>query len=771
MNTIDQNIILVNDSAGGVTYGPSTASKAWGSRGCPLIPRAIRKRLATTALPLELRRVLGLGSTFGELDSGFIERQHLDELPKPTRRLVQRQIIKPSILQLSDVVLPAGLPLAWFETLSIGGRARNAVARAFLARGEEKNLESPILVSEFSKHRSVGTMTMIELLCVIESAETPTAGPTNLNDPSPSLREVATVNDRWDAEKSLQNRLASISPLMEQIANFASWSQAEKGATTFQEAILEVVADPNAAERWKETFKVPLARIATRPPHPYVLIEAWTHRLSDLEAEVFVRRISTNEKQTLETIATRFELTRERIRQIESQVKRKFREFLASDDAEPIRWRAATLSDIVAAAAPINAIERLIVAPDDANDYGVALLEFAGLCATDGDWVISKDLRVTDVNRNILAHADEFGRLDRENVATELTTAGVNPLFQSEWIAKEPAIREFNGELVVWGKSAKDRLVFALADLNHEASVDELLAHLEEDISRGYALNALAADDRVVRVGRSRYALKSWGLIEYKGIADAIRYFISASSRPVNIEDACVEISKRFEVSEGSVRLYMDAPMFVIEGSFVRLRLEDEPFRFDYKPVRETRGVFALGSGRVSVVLTVDEDMLRGSGRMLPNAAGGVLKIEVGDEIELTSDEGETIALTYPASSNLGPSMGSTRIFAERLGARLEDHLTVIMDLDRRSVETRLTRSDAVVQSWDFVAHLTGLNAEAGLAGLAEGLNCTQGEVRAILRKRGDLLLLEAIPGSPTSAKLADALGELRNQISRTTGV
>ncbi len=751
----------------GIVYGAPSLAKPWGSRGCPVVPRAIREELASVAVPPQLGRVFGEGLKYGDLNSEIIGRLNSDELPKRAKQLVGEQLNMSALLPSSHVALPSGIPLSWFETLPVSGWVRNAVGRAFQARAEDNELKSPMLVSEFSKLKSVGNGTIIELLCVMESAEVRPNATESMKDAKSRRRAVAAAAEEWDAEKSLQKRLATVSPMMEQIAKFASWSQAETDATTFQQAIREAVSQPDKLENWSGIFAVPLERLSPVAPHPYVLIEAWTKKLSELEAEVFEHRLGSKEKQTLENIATRFNLTRERIRQIESRLKRKFHGFLASDDAEPIRWRAATIRSRVGAAAPTRAIEPLKTPPDNTNDYTAALLDFAGL-GVEGEWIISKELRVVDVNGKILAHADEFGRLDRAVVAAELATAGFDPSFHSEWLAKEPEIREFNGELVVWGRSAKDRLVFALADLNREATVDELLDHLGEDISRGYALNAVAADERVVRVDRSRYALKTWGLIEYKGIAQAIRQLISDTSRPVNIDDACVKISQQFGVSEVSVRWYMEAPMFVIEGSYVRLRSDDEPFQFDYKPVRDTRGVFALGSRRVALLLPVDQDMLRGSGRMLPNAAGGILKIEVGDEIELTSDQGGAITITYPASSNLGPSMGSSRVFAEKLGARPEDHLTVVMDLDRRSVETRLTRSGDATESWDFVAHLTGIDADAGLAGLAKALDCDRGEVRAILRKRGDHLVLQAIPQAPTSAKLAEALGDLRDQISRT---
>ena len=764
---VNRDVQPVLVTSEGIAFGPASTAKPWGSRGCPVIPKPLRQHFGDTDVPEEIRHVFGMSSTYEQLDSEIFERANLDNLTAGMRDAVRKIVSSEPDVLSQEIAIPAGMPLEWLVALPIGGRTRNSVEIAFRNRNRADHLETPLLISEFLKVRHAGVATLIDLLCVMESAELPMPSGLIGEGLERRTRSIEHEAFAWDLEQMNQSRMSSLSPILEQMTKFASWAQAETDATTFAEGVLEVLSGSDTRQEWSSFVRTPFANLSPRPPHPYVLIEAWANNLPDLEREVFEHRLGSKDRQTLEDLGQKFDLTRERIRQIESKVKRKFQAYLSTDDAEPMRWRAETVRSRIGVAAPRRVVESLVVAPHNAKDYGDVLLFFAGPYVIDGDWLIGKDLRGIDVRKNIVSHADEFGRLDRIIVRGELASAGLDPSFHSEWLTREPAIREFNGALVVWGRSAKDRLVFALADLGRQATIEELLGHLRENISRGYALNALGADDRVVRVDRSRYALKSWGINEYKGIAEAIRRLIVETAQPVNIDDACVRIAQRFHVSEGSVRWYTEAPMFVIEGPCVRLRCEDEPYRFDYKPVRETRGVFVLGPQRVSIVLTVDTDMLRGSGRMLPNAAGGILGIEVNDDIEFTSDEGETIALTYPETSIVGPSMGSMRVFAERLAADKGDHLTLIMDRSRNSVEARLTRSTATADGWGFVAHLTGLDTDSGMERLAESLHGARGEIRAILRQRGDNTVLSALPQRPTSPKLAEALGELRNQISR----
>ena len=95
---------------------------------------------------------------------------------------------------------------------------------------------------------------------------------------------------------------------------------------------------------------------------------------------------------------------------------------------------------------------------------------------------------------------------------------GLDASLHRDWLTRHPEIREFDGELVRWSRSVRDRLAFALADLDRPATIDELMAHIQEDSGRNYALSALASDPRVTKADQDRYALRSWGLKELNSI-------------------------------------------------------------------------------------------------------------------------------------------------------------------------------------------------------------------------------------------------------------
>ena len=92
-------------------------------------------------------------------------------------------------------------------------------------------------------------------------------------------------------------------------------------------------------------------------------------------------------------------------------------------------------------------------------------------------------------------------------------------------------------------------------------------------------------------------------------------------------QDIASQLNKDFSTSESSVRAYCQAPMFITQGGWIRLRTEKEPFVYPNRSPLNTKGVFILGPQRVALLVEVDQEMLRGSGRALTYAAGAALGV------------------------------------------------------------------------------------------------------------------------------------------------
>ena len=83
------------------------------------------------------------------------------------------------------------------------------------------------------------------------------------------------------------------------------------------------------------------------------------------------------------------------------------------------------------------------------------------------------------------------------------------------------------------------------------------------------------------------------------------------------------------------------------------------------------------------------------------------------------------------------------------------------------SVTARVTDVTQYEPGWSLVARLTGIQADDRMDGLAASLQCQRGEVRALLRTRGDKVVIEALPEQPASLNLDKALAELDAEMSR----
>ena len=187
-------------------------------------------------------------------------------------------------------------------------------------------------------------------------------------------------------------------------------------------------------------------------------------------------------------------------------------------------------------AAPVHTVEHLLTSPPGCNDHRGVLLGMAGPYDRDHDWLTLRSAQSDDPTSAILAQVDEVGRIDREFATSQLTEWGLDVSLHERWLTRDGSVRLFNGQLIRWGASISDRLAFALADMGRPATVDEMVTHIGENRSRNSINNALADDPRLVRVSRTHWALASWGLTEYSGIAESMRDLIEESGGSIDIE-------------------------------------------------------------------------------------------------------------------------------------------------------------------------------------------------------------------------------------------
>ena len=750
----------------GAHYGRPDDAMEWGSQGCPVLPRAIREHYSNLPLPHEFSRTFGTSLTVDQLDSEVMRRFGVAKISEETRIVLRNFLYGLPSLQEWGAI-PAGIPLLWLEALPIAGRTRSAVLKAFHGSGRDGYFNQELLASQFLAYPSVGIWALNELACVIESAELTQAD----SEQSGSHEESTPSPDSGEFEDLVNvaalQLIEHMSPLSRHFNAFARWAMAETRAQTVGDALAELLSSSIENEEWSAIASVLLSDLAAPARHPYAVLDAWAQQLDSRWRAVLWGRIAKlDSNPTLQELAESFDLSRERVRQIERRTRQQLDSFVAENEALPIRWRAKTLRQMLGIAKPENMVEHLLNAPPGYRDYRTVLLEMAGPYDREHGWLILQSARDTDPVPVILNQIDEVGRIDGDLARVQLTEWGLDASLHEDWLTRDGALCLFNGQLVRWGASIPDRMAFALADLGRPATVDDLMSHVGERSVRNSVANALGNDERLVRVNQTHWALTSWDLPEYTGVAYSIRSLLEEAGGLVSVDEMIEWMYETFGVPESTTRAYYYSPMFVVDSALLRLRTDaDEPYRCDPDAILRTPGVFNLGPGRLGRLLKVDSNMLRGSGAMLTHAAGAILQVKVNQNLTFSNQHGDTVIVTFPESSIVGPSLGSVRRIAERLSAKAGDYLTLVLDRSGLSLMAQLTDLFGNVPSWETVGRMTGITAPVNLDSLASALGCRPGEVRGLLRARGDDVLLELLPQSTSSTSLLAELAALETQI------
>ena len=305
-----------------------------------------------------------------------------------------------------------------------------------------------------------------------------------------------------------------------------------------------------------------------------------------------------------------------------------------------------------------------------------------------------------------------------------------------------------------------------LALLKRPATADELNEMIGEGHSVRSLRNRLLDDERFVRTDRRRTGLRRWGLEEYSGIVDEIEEEIERRGGEADVDDLVRTITTQFGLRIGSVISYTTVPRFVIESRRIRVRRAEEP----YVPTRtlfDEAGAFLIDDDRCSYRLRVDGDVLRGSGRSLPQGVGAWLGVQPGARRRVRLPDGDLLLVSWPESALLGPALGSLRRQAIALGAEDGDYLLLVFDRASDGVEADVVRRvdlDAATD-WRRGSLLTGLRAtdEAEFEqALAFALGAfSAAELRRRCRSRGEQELAELLRVE-TSSELDDALERLK---------
>ena len=404
---------------------------------------------------------------------------------------------------------------------------------------------------------------------------------------------------------------------------------------------------------------------------------------------------------TLVALGERFRLSRERIRQIQAKAQARLARNIAwDDDCAAIRYRAAALRERVGTAAPHDHPAVAQAFADGTEGMPAAdsallealMLDAAGPYRKQDGWLNLEESCIPGTAELVAQLANRFGVIPAAAARERLAAAGILPDFIDMWIDRTGSLRREGDSVLDWSGNIVDKCVALLAYHNKTLDLRTLVNMVGEEHSERATPQALSQDERVHRSSRTDWALSAWGLEKYQGVAAAIDRRISAAGGPVRLRSAARAIASKYDVSESSVYAYAAAPMFVVKDGQVRRRRSDEPFVVT-RQLRDCAGAFRPLPGVVSLLFAVDRDLLRGSGRASPAPVGVPLGIAPGEERTFQYAAGQ-LRVSWPIDGATGLRIGSLRMLARMVNARVDERLRLDFDIARALVTAERVPGD-----------------------------------------------------------------------------
>lgn len=484
------------------------------------------------------------------------------------------------------------------------------------------------------------------------------------------------------------------------------------------------------------------------------------------------RKLARDKPPTLEQIAVERQITRERVRQMEHRFETYLDESVVTNPDSPIRLAADALADALGPAVRLSSVNRAVA---ELGPNAIALrsrparldllLRLAGPYRPRGRWLVRDgfDAEAEATVRQLIA-ANAYPRL--EDVAAALVSVGVRDGDASDWLLDTAGLRVYKDRVISLGPTLADRGVAILAVSGEAMTLEDIFVELNEERSLRSFKGQMQGDARVRRVGIKTYGLAAWGDEEYTSIVAEMEFAIERAGGGLPAEELASELSRKFGVSEASVRMYAAAPPFYVDTAG-RLAVGDGGRSGAHtKALALTRSCFQLPAGW-AYRKVVDHDVLRGSGTSIPPGFAHELGLTVGETAQLTTPLG-------PLScgwTGVTAYIGSLRKAAEELGAAEGDYLFVVAR-GTRSVSFAVIRApskDARV-CWGRLAIECGIvdgsaKDVARAIGLDENVATdARSAISARLHERGEDALLAYLPPAVEGSApidLLDALAKL----------
>lgn len=488
-------------------------------------------------------------------------------------------------------------------------------------------------------------------------------------------------------------------------------------------------------------------------PLPELINEVFA-TLDERQRAIARDRLYASQRATLDDLAQRFSITRERIRQIERDLRDHVDAWLAKDDAAPLMKHLSWLRGRLGSAVPADDLAAAVPwHRADLTTLGIPAWRFvrtllSGYEQVDG-WLVAGG---ADELREKTRQLFTDGPRPLDEAVTLVSQLGIREDVAERWLIAVPQLRLLENHVVPWPRSVNDKAEAVLAVAGNPLTPEEIQEGIGEDYSLVGIRNQLTADDRFLRVDRNKYGLTRWGGEQYLGIREMIVREIERANGEASVNTVVTNLTGRYDVSESSVRAYAGGPGFErTQRGWIRVAGAEQA---DYQPrrdVSETRRCFRSRDGRWWHRVDINAEHLRGSGSPLPTGFAAHLGMAPGGQLTASTPSGDVVI-----SWHNQPTMGSIRPVLIAANASESDHVFLTVSDGGELLTRFLPAAVPTLPALNRALHLIGYTAP--VASEAEGLRligariglpdgCTRDEVISRLRDRGDREILAFLEG------------------------
>ncbi|MFF0306671.1 sigma factor-like helix-turn-helix DNA-binding protein [Streptosporangium sp. NPDC004379] len=516
--------------------------------------------------------------------------------------------------------------------------------------------------------------------------------------------------------------------------------------TEVLERLLEPVTPESAAARQRPARQ--------DRPLPELIDEVFAD-LDERQRAIARDRLYASQRATLDDLAQRFSVTRERIRQIERDLRDHVEAWLAGEGAAPLMAHVSWLRGRLGSAVPADDLAAAVPwHRTDLTTLGIPAWRFVRTLLTgyeqvDGWLVAGGSDELREKTRQLFAD----GPRPLDEAVTLVSQLGIREDVAERWLVSVPQLRVFENHVVPWPRSVNDKAEAVLAVAGSALTPEEIQERIGEDYSLVGIRNQLTADDRFLRLDRNRYGLARWGGDQYLGIREMIAREIERAGGEESVNTIVANLTSRYDVSESSVRAYAGGPGFErTQRGWIRVAGAEQT---DYQPRRDvsaTRRCFRSRDGRWWHRVDINAEHLRGSGSPLPTGFAAHLGMAPGGQLTAATPSGDVVI-----SWHNQPTMGSIRPILVAANASEGDHVFLTVSDGGELLTRFLPAAPSTLPSLNRALHLIGYTAPVAseaegvrLIGARIGLPEGSGrdEVLARLRERGDREILALLDGT-----------------------